>query len=432
MARQRQPGGVAARVRADRRIRQHARDLRGRRFLPEASPRAATRSSSDDRLRSVHLGDPRTLRALFFGELWRGRDNLKVSLRGPLSLRGLPSLAHPARRTLLLLTAVIGGLVTPEPRGLQICRVRRPARSSPLTLVRLIRMLTQMREFDPLTIPGRFWSPSSTKSPARWRWSSGLRYRVRQQASLAGAHSGGAPLVSAPIRILELRSVRGTGGGPEKTILLGAAQADAGRIRKSPSATSATCATRCSASMRAPRALGIDYVEIRERHSFDPSVWPALRRLVRERAIDIVHAHDYKTNLLAWLLHRWDGVRVLATAHGWTGHSLTRAALLLPGRQAAARAISARRRGVERYQDELMRARRRARARRPSSSTASIIDAFHRDGARRARPHGTLGLRAWRHRHRRGRPARTAEAIRPAARGLRAACASRCTRRCGW
>ena len=30
----------------------------------------------------------------------------------------------------------------------------------------------------------------------------------------------------APIRVLELRSVRGTGGGPEKTIMLGAAQAD--------------------------------------------------------------------------------------------------------------------------------------------------------------------------------------------------------------
>ena len=34
----------------------------------------------------------------------------------------------------------------------------------------------------------------------------------------------------SPIRILELRSVWGTGGGPEKTILLGAAQADPRRF----------------------------------------------------------------------------------------------------------------------------------------------------------------------------------------------------------
>lgn len=42
-----------------------------------------------------HLGDPATLRALFRGELWRGRDNLRVSLRGPLGWRDLPSVVVP-------------------------------------------------------------------------------------------------------------------------------------------------------------------------------------------------------------------------------------------------------------------------------------------------------------------------------------------------
>src|SRR5207302_6530852 len=67
--------------------------------------------------------------------------------------------------------------------------------------------------------------------------------------------------------------------------------------------------------------LGIDYLEIVERRSFDSRVWPALRRLVRERSIDIVHAHEYKTDLLALLLARTEGTIPLATAHGWTGHS---------------------------------------------------------------------------------------------------------------
>jgi hypothetical protein len=48
-----------------------------------------------DELTSVHRGDPRTLRALFLGELWRGRDNLRVTLRGPLSFRSLPSILIP-------------------------------------------------------------------------------------------------------------------------------------------------------------------------------------------------------------------------------------------------------------------------------------------------------------------------------------------------
>ncbi len=56
---------------------------------------AGFRILADPRLGSVHLGDPATLRALFFGELWRGRDNIRVTLRGPLTLRGLSSMVIP-------------------------------------------------------------------------------------------------------------------------------------------------------------------------------------------------------------------------------------------------------------------------------------------------------------------------------------------------
>jgi GT2 family glycosyltransferase len=50
---------------------------------------------SDSRLTSVHLGDPATLRDLFLSELWRGRDNIRVTLRGPITLRALPSVLIP-------------------------------------------------------------------------------------------------------------------------------------------------------------------------------------------------------------------------------------------------------------------------------------------------------------------------------------------------
>jgi glycosyltransferase involved in cell wall biosynthesis len=69
------------------------------------------------------------------------------------------------------------------------------------------------------------------------------------------------------------------------------------------------------------RRLGIDYVEIRERHSMDPGIWQPLITLIHDRQIDIVHAHDYKTNVLALLLARRTGVIPLATEPGWTGHS---------------------------------------------------------------------------------------------------------------
>jgi len=123
-----------------------------------------------------------------------------------------------------------------------------------------------------------------------------------------------------PIRILELRSVRGTGGGPEKTILLGAARSDPARF------VVTVCYIRdardevFSIDQRAD-GLPIDYVEIRERSSTDWRVWPELKQLVREKKIDIAHAHDYKTDLLVWLLGRGRHAIPLTTAHGWTGNS---------------------------------------------------------------------------------------------------------------
>ena len=126
--------------------------------------------------------------------------------------------------------------------------------------------------------------------------------------------------MSRPVRVLELRSVRGTGGGPEKTILMGAKMADPARAHVT------VCYLRdqrddvFGMDQRATQA-GVDYVEIPERHSFDPTVWPQLRRLVADRQIDLVHAHDYKTDILALLLGKSAGIKALSTVHGWTGHS---------------------------------------------------------------------------------------------------------------
>jgi glycosyltransferase involved in cell wall biosynthesis len=125
--------------------------------------------------------------------------------------------------------------------------------------------------------------------------------------------------MNGPLRVLELRSACGAGGGPEKTIILGAKNA-------TPGIEVTVCYIRdvrdgaFSVGDRA-RQYGVDYVEVVERGSFDRGVWSALRDIVRTRGIDIVHAHDYKTDLLALLLGRAERIVPLATAHGWTGHS---------------------------------------------------------------------------------------------------------------
>jgi glycosyltransferase involved in cell wall biosynthesis len=123
-----------------------------------------------------------------------------------------------------------------------------------------------------------------------------------------------------PIRILELRSVWGSGGGPDKTILLGTYRSDPSRFAVT------ACYIRDARDQSygietRPESKKIDYIEVLEKNSFDPKIWPVLRKLVRERAIDIVHAHDYKTDLIAWLLSKSEGILPLSTAHGWSGHS---------------------------------------------------------------------------------------------------------------
>jgi len=122
------------------------------------------------------------------------------------------------------------------------------------------------------------------------------------------------------IRVLELRSVRGTGGGPEKTIMLGAAQAN----RATFDVIVCYIRDRRDDIFRLDEraaGLNIPYVEVHERHSFDVGIWPQLRRIVNEHQIDIVHAHDYKTNVIAWLMGKRMGVIPLSTSHGWAGES---------------------------------------------------------------------------------------------------------------
>jgi len=125
-------------------------------------------------------------------------------------------------------------------------------------------------------------------------------------------------MAAKPLRVLELRTVRGTGGGPDKTILQGTALTDRERYDVT------ICYIRDARDPvfdidRRARQLPVRYVEVVEQHSLDRRIWPALRQLVRDLEIEIVHGHDYKTNLLALLLAWADGLVAVSTAHGWVG-----------------------------------------------------------------------------------------------------------------
>ena len=73
----------------------------------------------DARMANVHHGDPRTLRDVFRGELWRGRDNLRVSLRRPMAWSLLPSAIVPVVDVLMIAVGVMGIVASVQwPQGL--------------------------------------------------------------------------------------------------------------------------------------------------------------------------------------------------------------------------------------------------------------------------------------------------------------------------
>ncbi len=198
--------------------------------------------------------------------------------------------------------------------------------------------------------------------------------------------------MSRPVRVLELRSVRGTGGGPEKTILLGAARSNPDRARVTVAYVRDERDPVFGIGAWAGR-LGIDYTEIRERHSFDPGIWRPLRALVRDRQIDVVHSHDYKTNLLALLLARATGVVPVTTEHGWTGHSWRERNVYYPADKRLARFFPQVLAVSEDIRQELLR-----HGSRPERVTTILngIDAqaFRRDRGRHATVRAALGLGA--------------------------------------
>jgi len=115
--------------------------------------------------------------------------------------------------------------------------------------------------------------------------------------------------------------VKGSGGGPDKTILNSPRfLADAGYR------------TVC-AYMHSPRDPGFEQlrqkarrwqaalVSVPDRGFWDWKVVPLMLNICRRERVAIWHGHDYKTNLLGLLLRRFWPMRLVTTVHGWVHHT---------------------------------------------------------------------------------------------------------------
>jgi glycosyltransferase involved in cell wall biosynthesis len=126
----------------------------------------------------------------------------------------------------------------------------------------------------------------------------------------AGVKAGGRKR-----RVLHLRVVSGRGGGPEKTLLNSPRCLD-DRYRVRLAYIRPEGDPEYDIPARAA-ARGVELADIPERSGADPrTVWQLARELASFRP-DLLHAHDYKTNLLGLILGRCFRIPVVTTLHGY-------------------------------------------------------------------------------------------------------------------
>jgi len=121
---------------------------------------------------------------------------------------------------------------------------------------------------------------------------------------------------SAPFRVLHLRTVRGTGGGPDKTVLNSCRDL----IARGHTARGFYILDRHGDTGRLQahaQALGVPVISAMEDSALCPATVRALHAELRRGRYDVVHTHEYKSNALAHLLRPFHSFLVVATAHGY-------------------------------------------------------------------------------------------------------------------
>ncbi len=116
---------------------------------------------------------------------------------------------------------------------------------------------------------------------------------------------------------METRVVRGSGGGPDKTIL------------NSPRFLTARGYRTICAYMHPPndpgfeslrakaRQWGAPLLSVPDRGFWDLGIIPQMLAICRRERVGIWHGHDYKSNALGLLLRRFWPMKLVTTVHGW-------------------------------------------------------------------------------------------------------------------
>jgi glycosyltransferase involved in cell wall biosynthesis len=128
------------------------------------------------------------------------------------------------------------------------------------------------------------------------------------------------PAHARPLTILDLRDTYEI-GGPGKTIIETFHAIDARRFRLHLGVFATRRETEETPFVKAARAAGMPVHLVRGFNQYDPRLVWRIARLVRSLNVDIVHAHEVKSDVLTCLAAKLQPVPIMTTLHGWIGNS---------------------------------------------------------------------------------------------------------------
>lgn len=131
----------------------------------------------------------------------------------------------------------------------------------------------------------------------------------------------GRGIAERPLRVLELRDTYEV-GGPGKTIIETYRSINAERFHVHLGVFATKNETADTPFVSAARACGMPVHVLRGFNQYDPCLIIQLIRLVDSLAIDIIHAHEVKSDVIAYLAALFRPVPIVTTLHGWIGNGV--------------------------------------------------------------------------------------------------------------
>ena len=125
-----------------------------------------------------------------------------------------------------------------------------------------------------------------------------------------------------PVVVLETRVVRGSGGGPDKTILNSPRFLEGQGYRVVCAYMHPPDDPGFSALRKKAEQWGARLLSVPDRGPIDLRVLREFLRICRRERVTIWHGHDYKSNLVGLLLRPFWKMRLVTTVHGWVDHRI--------------------------------------------------------------------------------------------------------------